>query len=173
MHKPWPPGVDLIAGPYTPASLLALAERKDAEYRELLELHPPGTINEERNNAHDLSRVAFACAAWMEAGGHKELSHVGPFHSFMPNRAQKVLVRKGSVIFSTSPKMSCDGTVAGRDQVVTVHSMDQGFVVDEGRRGKPDVRQGCVHWAGAGGYWRWTELTNIELVEQANAALPA
>lgn len=162
----WPKGIDSIQGPFTPASLLALAGEKEELYRQLLALHPPGTINDDRNAARDLSEIALECAQWMEGRGIAVLAHVGPFHSFVPKRGDRVRIKKGSIVFSTAPGIDRQGVVTQRAQLVTVHDADRGYFSSDGYRGSDGdrLRQGQVRWAGAGGYWRWTDLNNVELV---------
>lgn len=147
---------------FTPKSLREMAAVAHAEYLELLKLHPPGTYHEGRNKARDLADRAEACAKWMEQQGLTELAHVGPFSSFSSlAKGTEVRIRKGSIVHSTKG----EPRTTARDQVIKVHFSDQGYV-DTYARAANDVavRQPKVTWAGAGGYWRWTDLNNVELL---------
>lgn len=147
---------------FTPESLLALATESEAIYLELLKQHPPGTIHDGRNEARRSMEQAMACAAWMEKSDHKELAYVGPFGSLPFSRGARVRVRKGAVVRGI--KVAKGGAPAKTSHVVTVHSIDQGYVWHDGPDGRDAVHQPKVHWAGAGGYWRWVDANDVELV---------
>lgn len=147
---------------FTPTSLREIAARATAEYRELLKQYPPGTYHEGRNKARDLADRAETCAKWMEQQGFVELAHVGPFSSITHlARGTEVRIRKGSLVRSTKG----EPRTTVRDQVIKIHSFDPGYV-DTFARADAEVvvRQPKVTWAGAGGYWRWTDLHNVELL---------
>lgn len=151
---------------YTPATLLEMAAKAQARYEELRVQFPPGTINRERNEARELSETALACASWMESHGHTELANVGPFMTVKPRPGSRVRIRKGSRIFSTHPSIGPEGTVSTRDQAVLVRSVNAGYVDRRYQRSSEEIVQGTVRWAGAGGYWRWTDINNVELLSQ-------
>jgi hypothetical protein len=168
----WPKGIELIPGPFSPASLLTLAAEQEERHRQLLEQFPPGTINDDRNAARELSEIALECARWMEMRGIAEMAHVGPFHTFLPKRGDRIRIKKGAIVFSTAPGVGREGVAVTRAQVVTVRDADRGYVSSDGFRGSGDdrFRQGQVRWAGVGGYWRWTDLNNVELIPQAETS---
>lgn len=145
---------------FNPASLLALAMEAEATYGGLLQLHPPGTIHDGRNVAYEAVRSALACAAWMERTGKTDLAYVGPFGTLPFSRGARVRVRKGAVVYGIG--RTRDGEAAKASRVVTVHSIDKGCSWQEGR--EEHVRQPLVHWAGSGGYWRWVDANDVELV---------
>ena len=160
---------------FTPASLLAIATAAEARYKALLAQFPPGTINRERNDAHDEMNRALACAVWMETSGHAELSHVGTFGQVNVVRGQRVRIKRGALVHSLHPSLPRD-VVLERAQVVNLHFVDPGFVDPEGmrmRRGREEsfslVRQPRVTWSGTGGYWRSTDLTNVEVIARTCA----
>ena len=161
---------------FTKESLRQTADEAEKTYRELLVLHPPGTVHHERNDAHDLMERARLCADWMEVHGIAETANIGPFMTNLPKRGQKVRIRRGANIFSTDPKIAREGEIAQRARVVTLDSVFEGYIdnhrgrkwVDE--RHAPAVVQARVHWAGAGGYWRWTDIENVELVARQEGA---
>lgn len=147
---------------FTPKSLREMAVTAHSEYLELLKLHPPGTYHEGRNKARELADRAETCAKWMEQQGIAALAHVGPFSSFSPlAKGTHVRIRKGSIVHSTKG----EPRTTVRDQVIKIHFVDLGYV-DNYARAETDVvvRQPRVTWAGAGGYWRWTDLNNVELL---------
>jgi hypothetical protein len=161
---------------FTKESLRQMADDAEKTYRELLVAHPPGTVHDGRNDAHDLMERARLCADWMEVHGIGETANIGPFMTNLPKRGQQVRIRKGAKIFSTDPKTGREGEIAQRARVVTLHSVDKGYIdhhlgrkwTDE--RHAPVVVQARVDWAGAGGYWRWTDIENVELVVGQEAA---
>lgn len=112
-----------------------------------------------------LEKQAMNAALWMEANGYKELPHVGCFHDTpLPKKGVRVIVRKGSDICSTGARCRKQ---AGRDYVVTVHDVHDGWISDPtfSNTGEIEVRQAKVEWVGAGGYWCWTDVANVEIVE--------
>lgn len=165
-------------GVYTPEGLRAIARDAERRYEALLIKHPPGTFHADRNDARRLRDQALACAAWMEARGAAALSSVGPFLARRYRRQERVRIKKGAVVFSTKPGTPEQGVVQTRDQEVTVHSFHEGYVNPEVRSLRPgasvdevlqSVIQGQVHWAGSGGYWRWT---SVEFVEPCSTPAP-
>jgi hypothetical protein len=149
----------------TPGGLLAMAEEADSEYKALLKEFPPGTVNDRRNVMREVSESAVCCAGWLEKQPCTSMLFVGPFGPQLPHRGSKVVIRKGSRVFGTN--LSMDGVLSVRDQAITVHSSDRGFVDSSGiTRSGPEYgfRQAKVTWAGSGGYWRWTEANNVRLM---------
>lgn len=164
--------IDPTRGLLTPDRLRDMAAQADERYR---------SLNEDDNDARRQARMerdaALVCARWMESCGHKALDQVGPFISRTFRRGNRVRIKKGAVVFGTGPHISREGKILERSQVVTVHDFDGGYVDYSGTfhdRRKDDhenirdsVRQARVHWAGAGGYWRWTDASSVELVAPA------
>jgi len=142
---------------------LALSEM--ARYEELSKAFPPGTINDMRNDALRNAETAELCAQHMVNLGVTELAHVGPYHSFEVQRDQIVRIKKGALVFSTHPSFDSNGKVTARHQQVKVHAFDRGYVTTYGP--KPNVVPPFVRWAGTGGYWRWTDLNNVELISES------
>lgn len=145
----------------TPAWLLALAERAEARHSELSFRFPAGTVHTERNMMRDLAEHALEVASWMEATGQKEAVYAGPFGPSLPRRGSQVRLRRGAEVFSTHPTVK--RAELGRVLVVKAHSIDGGHVDMSARAGRNErrVRNPEVHWAGTGGYWRWTDANNI------------
>lgn len=85
---------------FTPESMLALATESEACYKALLKEHPPGTINRERNDAHDIAEKALVCADWLERSGRGALAYVGPFGDLPFKRGSRVRIRKGALVHS-------------------------------------------------------------------------
>lgn len=100
----------------------------------------------------------------MEANGIAECANVGPFMTSSFSRGQKVRIKKGVKVFSTAPSVSREGREQSRSQVVTVHFFDQGYIDLTEDRANPRIVQGKVTWSGTGGYWRWTDVNNVELI---------
>ena len=160
--------------PLTPDVLLAMAERADSEYRELLKQFPPGTVHDRRNMMHEVSECALMCAEWLEQQDCKAMAFVGPFGPKMPIRGIRVVIRKGARVFGTRPGTPKEGALNTRDRTVTVRDCDRGYVDWSGIRrsgAEYNFRQARVTWAGAGGYWCWTDANNLSLMVQV--ATPA
>lgn len=153
---------------FTPESLLQIATGAETRYKGLLVEFPPGTSNDERNDARRRMEQALVCAEWMQTGGHTELTHVGPFGAIDLKQGDRIRIRKGAVVFSTAPNIGREGVTLPRAQVVTVRSVDQGYVDTDHHyhrsrdKDASPVRQARVRWSGAGSYWRWTDITNVE-----------
>lgn len=145
--------------------LQQLARSEMARYEELRKTFPPGTINDMRNEALRNAEAAELCAQHMIKLGVTELAHVGPFHSFEVQRDQIVRIKKGALVFSTHPSFDSNGKVTTRPQQVKVRAFDRGHVTIYGPR--PNVVPPSVKWAGSGGYWRWTDLNNVELISES------
>ena len=147
---------------FTPQSLLEMSVNDTNKYETLLKEFPPGTVNTERNDAHMRASKALLCAEWMEKEGITEIANIGPFLSTHIIKGQRIKLRKGSLVFGTF-KGGQEGITLTRAQTITVHDVYSGYV-DQERGGKVALRQPAVVWAGSGGYWRRTDLNNVELV---------
>jgi len=102
--------------------------------------------------------AALATAAWMERNGVTEAANIGPFGNIaLPSG--KVRVRKGAPLRGTGNHVP---ETTGTSYVIKVVSVDEGYVFDDGRT--ITLRNQTVHWAGRGGYWRWTDVTNVERI---------
>lgn len=158
---------------FTPESLLQTATDADARYQALALTHPPGVVNDERNEARDLRDKALGCAAWMEKHGITKRAAIGPFSAFVPTKGQRIRVKKGAAIRSAHPGTPQGGVIAARDQVVTVDWAHAGFI-DHGRhfsrREEDAMRDGEVTWAGTGGYWRRASLNDVEALGPGETA---
>jgi hypothetical protein len=143
----------------TPQWLSDVAVRAEARYKELLEAHPAGTIHDERNIMHTIAESALIVGEWMERTGLKSATFAGPFGPALPQRGQRVVIRRGAVV-----RYRGADTTTQRVQHVSVFSADRGYV-DYREGSRPGqcvpVRQAQVSWAGAGGYWRDTDANNL------------
>lgn len=155
---------------FTPASLLEIALAAEARYDALRAQFPPGTFSAERNEARTEMDRAVACADWMEQNGLTELSHVGSFGEVHVARQQRVRIKRGALVHNLRPGSPRE-TVLDRPQVVTLHFVDPGYVDPDAMRMRghrderyPLVRQPRVTWSGTGGYWRSTDITNVEAI---------
>lgn len=74
----------------------------------------------------------------------------------------KVRILKGALVKSTAPDWPLAGRPLKRMTQVQIAFIDAGYM-KPGYRGEPDIQvPATVRWAGSGGYWRWTDATNIE-----------
>lgn len=147
---------------FTPESLLAIATEAQARYQVLRAEYPPGTYNRERNDAYDVAEKALACAAWLERSGRGSLAFVGPFGTPPFMRGSRVRVRKGAIVHGV--KATSGGEPAKTSHVVMVDRVSKGYIWHDGPEGRGAVHQPMVHWAGAGGYWRWVDANDVEPV---------
>lgn len=164
-----------IEAPFTPAKLLAFATEQDELHKKLSIEFPAGTVHEGRNNARWMRDCALGCAQWMEKYGHTELVAVGPFIGMkLPKRDEKVRIKKGARVFSTDSRVPNEGQFIQRARVVTVRSTDAGYFNEHayrmGERSDEELlRQPQLRWSGTGQFWYWTDLTNVELIDEAVA----
>lgn len=63
------------------------------------------------------------------------------------------------MIDSTQDKHDNGATPSKQKRTVTTHRVSGGFICNDR---EPKVVNPQVHWAGAGSYWHWTSLDNIE-----------
>lgn len=98
---------------------------------------------------------ALMAASWLEREGRREARFVGPFGNPLPQRGQTVRVKRGVEVSGTGKNHK---VVSGRSDVVTVHRVVPGWAERDG------VRNPLVVWAGTGGYWRWTDANNVEII---------
>lgn len=146
----------------TPESLLQLALEAEEKYLALSKQFPPGTYSPERNEAKEIAEQALICAAWMKANGHEQLRYVGPFGQIYIQNGDHVRLKAGSLFKSTAPNSPPEGERLKRAHTVRVRgSVTRGYVLDG------EVFQPYFTWAGSGGYWRRTDLNNIETSEKA------
>ena len=136
--------------------LLDLAIEQEAIYRELSAKFPPGTISRERSDAHQTHTQALIAADWMEKNGIRSALHVGPFSSVTIRAEKPIQIRSGSLILTTHPKGSVISTQS--QKIERFHRIDKGYVSERERA----VVNPKLVWAGTGGYWRWTDLNNVE-----------
>jgi hypothetical protein len=84
----------------------------------------------------------------------------------MFKRGTRVVIPKGTIIWSTYPGWPLEGRPAGRTYEVSVwnacwdqtEERDNGIILSKGR----------ITWAGTGGYWKWCDS---DLVREAPSDL--
>jgi hypothetical protein len=139
---------------FTPESLLQLALDAQAEL--------DATKPDVRSDLYwDVSRRrddALHTAAWMEQHGITEAKSIGPYGNPQIRQGDKVRVLKGAKIGGTGNRVP---ERAGVTHTVTVVSIDPGHVFAE--HGRIRLTNAKINWAGRGSYWRWTDVTNVEL----------
>lgn len=161
---------------FTKESLRAQADEAEKRYKALLALHPPGTVHDGRNQAYDEMERARLCADWLEVHGIDNVADVGPFMTTELKRGDRVRIRKGARVFGTGSGIPREGEVIARARVVEVRDFYRGYinrnVGEKWRDGReaPHIVQGRIHWSGTNGYWRWTDIENVELVKACGRA---
>lgn len=149
----------------TSASLLTIAAEAEARYLQLLAQHPPGTVNDERNEAWDRAKKAQLCAQWLDKRGGGPLAYVGPFGGLAIKKGSAVRIRRGAIVHSTNPTFPRDGKAYQGTRPIKVFSVDVGYASpDDLSFGDGGVFQPRIHWAGAGGYWCWADANDTEIV---------
>ncbi len=78
----------------------------------------------------------------------------------MVSKGSRVRIQRGSLITGTHPQ---GDRRAGRSYVVEVHDVTAGYDYTD-RRGERLHKPPQVCWVGAGGYWHYTDLENVEVV---------
>lgn len=146
--------------------LLAIAIDAEATYQRLLKIHPPGTFDKARNDAHWLQEQALICATWLEAHGMTELANIGSFMTTKLAKGQRVRIRKGSFVSTTHPQYR-GGLTTARDRYVTVFDVHAGYVDPSPRSNTDQVQNPTIHWVGASSYWFWSDLNNVDILDAA------
>lgn len=157
---------------FTPESLIELSIENMAIYK------APGAgipRTREQMDAYRLANQAETCALWLERfGSGAAVEQIGPFGAKKINKGDKIKIKKGAHLYTTHPKYKRNylpngetyDKIAGKDYIVEVHSVDNGWAPEPGHYHDHElhhkVRNQQVHWAGEGGYWFWTDTTNIE-----------
>lgn len=113
---------------------------------------------EGRRQAQD----ALLCARYMEQKGIVSAPQIGPFGPTNFVKGEKVRVKLGSTIRKpTHPNMG-DGP-SKRRYNIEIFSVLRGYVYEEHDCIKCYNTEVC--WPGTGGYWFYTEATNVERVQ--------
>jgi hypothetical protein len=146
----------------TLADLRRNLEEKEAEYAKLSAAYPAGTVNDDRNKARREMNEVRACVDWMVRNDRAEIANLGPHMTVKLEKGQKVRIKAGSLICGTDSKIPVGGKIFPKAQDVEVHRVAKGYL--DYYDGNPKVVQAAVHWAGPGGYWRWTDLNNVEII---------
>lgn len=158
---------------FTPDSLLEMAVAFEAQadlFHDLGNKANAGERSDYFGKAYDFRRKAMeatTCAEWMENHGISEAPMIGPFGNIKIEQHTKVRIKAGALIFGFGSEFKTGPKTNKRAYTVTVDRCDRnGFAVDatNGHRGKAEVRNQQVHWAGTGGYWRWTDASNVEVL---------
>ena len=140
---------------YTVDVLLTMAAEADALFNDRR------VAAKNYSELHNIRELAMACAEWMDTNGFSELPWVGPFGKPPFKKGDVVRVKKGARIYSTKKSNSKN---AGRNYPVTLAYVHPGYV---SHWRDVSVEQPKVEWAGAGGYWCWTDPSNVQLVTAA------
>jgi hypothetical protein len=146
---------------FTPDSLLEIALQQQA----IVDANPqtPGTINDINYEARKLRDKALAAGSWMQEHGIARLEHVGEFTSFEVAKGQTVRLRRGAIVYSTNPQVPREGKTNKLNRNIRAHHVIRGYV-DICGMADTAVRNVSINWAGAGCYWYWTDINNVEIV---------
>ena len=151
---------------FTRDSLLELAVQQD-EIAQATNTPPGVMCSDENLNARRQRDKALAAASWMEQEGIAQMAHVGEFLSFELQKDQRVRLRRGAHIYSTNPQVSREGKINTLNRQIRVFDVHSGFIATNGFsaiHGGP-LRNAEVHWVGTGGYWYWTDINNVEVIQ--------
>jgi hypothetical protein len=143
---------------FTPDYLLDIAVQAEADYR-------AASTPQERGPLWTRRDWALLCAEWLETQPVKAMTAIGPFGEIAFKAGQRVRVKKGAMIHSLHPQRKAPYP-AGATYTVTLHHVFAGYVHDQSNCFRRDivVQQPKVEWAGAGGYWCWTDPDNVEAI---------
>lgn len=115
---------------------------------------------------HELSRRAEEAAVEMKGAGIESAPRFWGFTTCPPlqlKEGDKLTIPKGVTVSSTAPASQGNFPRAlSRAQTVTVHRASSGFYSDWSASDHGPWSPGQVHWAGAGGYWRWVSLDELQ-----------
>jgi len=115
---------------------------------------------------YELSRRAKEAAVEMEKAGIESAQHFWGFTTCPPlqlKKGDKLTIPKGVTVSSTAPASQGNfPRVSSRAQSVTVHGASSGFYSDWSASDHGPWCPGQVRWAGAGGYWRWVSLEELQ-----------
>lgn len=101
---------------------------------------------------------ALLCGQFMEQRGITETRSIGPYSLVKPKDGQRVRIKAGAVIHSTSKRLR---RTLARAYSVKVHRFGEGHAWEER---DIQIRNGEVTWVGTNGYWCWTDVGNVEIV---------
>jgi hypothetical protein len=116
---------------------------------------------------------ALICAEHMLKNKILSLPYVGPFGIVNIKRGDLVNIEKGSSLFTTHPKYKLrrDNPVAGKTYRVRVFNVTQGYITESWGRASREMdrvpKSPEIHWVGSGGYWFWTDISNVKLHSQS------
>lgn len=151
----------------TVKDLYRIAQQVDEEADAIAPMIPQsfGTPEHQRlcrayQTAQSTLCCALAAAAWLERAGLREARFVGPFGGPLPQKDQRVRIRRGALVRDARGK----ARTSGRSQTILVHRVRKGWIDLDRTVHNPEVV-----WAGAGGYWRWTDANDVEIMESAEA----
>ena len=153
---------------FTPNRLLEMSLEYEQQAADMYALSTPGVYSEHYNKAYDLRKKAMealVCAEWMERHGITEAPMIGPFGNISAERGTKVRIKAGSVINGFGPEFAKGQKIIERPYTVNVHSVEFGYAYSPAWTGNRDieVKNQRVEWVGSGGYWRWTDSSNVEI----------
>lgn len=111
------------------------------------------------------AREALVCAEWMENNGVSETPMIGPFGNIRVEKGAKVRIKAGAIVNGFGPEFVNGQKTIQRAYTVYIKSVDAGYALSRSDTGniKDEVCNQRVDWSGTGGYWRWTDTTNIEI----------
>lgn len=107
---------------------------------------------------------AAGIAAHMRRHGMIESRNIGCFQLDFFEKGDIVRLRKGTRYRSMKSR---DDEIVGRTYSITVHRADQGFTDNLHKEHKSVVTKPKIVWAGAGGYWCYVDIDDVELVSRA------
>jgi hypothetical protein len=159
---------------FTPEKLLEIAVDAMAVYK----TKPSGvTRSSDEMDSYRVAQQAETCALWLERFGNGQpVESIGPFGNKDIKTGDHVRVKKGARLYTTHPAYKrvheADGgsydKIAGTAYVVKVSHENNGWAPYPNHYHdhelKHKLRNQTVHWAGTGGYWFWTDATNVEKV---------
>lgn len=153
--------------PFTPERLYAIAARWDEVIEEIAEGKAPPSVT--MSLAHFRAEQARGIAAFMEREGIASRRNIGCFQLDFVKKGDVVRIKKGVILGSMHPQDRKNGhkKVNGVTRTVTVHRHDHGFTDNLHKNHKMVVVTPRIVWPGAGGYWMYADLNDVEIVSRA------
>lgn len=142
-----------VDGDITPELLLQISD----EALGGLEPQEPGTPNSRNYDLRRRSQMALQIAEHLMDNGIASAKHAGPFSTAIFDDGQTVKVKAGALRYSTHPQVR-HGEVVPRDFKVRIWRAYSGHIMEH----RGEIVSPSVHWVGRGGYYFWTDASNVE-----------
>ena len=109
-------------------------------------------------------KQAIKAVEYMEANGLDSAVAVGHYGLQSIPKGTRVRLKAGSTFWSTHPKFRGQGRQTNeRARYLTVFDVHNGYI-DYTNIGRAEVRNPEIVWVGAGSYWFYADINDVEIV---------